>query len=229
MNFINSNSPIPRMIEVPYTDFKYEITKRIYLATPESIPAVNFFDIIESRASRREFEKLPIDRLSVLLWYSAKTRLVAKLDKGNLWQHRPTPSAGGRHPIDILIINSNGEEYAPIYLYDPVAHALCQLSFSNEILKKFLETINNVVPIGKATVIWFAAQFGRTLSKYENGESLVWRDAGALLATMAFAAEALNINCCPIGITGEPWISEILSSNKLVVGAGGCLFGNIPD
>lgn len=225
MKHIKLNSPIPRNRNIQYCDFRYDIINRIYLPTPNSKPIANFFDVVESRISRREFEKLPTDILSLILWYSAKTKLVTKLDNGNLWQHRPSPSAGGRHPIDILIIDSQVQE---VYLYDTLAHTLCQLNSSKEILIELVEVINTIVPINKATIIWFAAQFGRTLSKYEYGESLVWRDAGALLATIAFVAEALQLSCCPIGITGEPLVSKILSSNNFVVGVGGCLVGNMP-
>jgi len=74
-------------------------------------------------------------------------------------------------------------------------------------------------------MLWFAAQFDRTLSRYNNGESLVWRDSGALAATIALVAECLHLSSCAIGITGEPFISQILDSKGALVGVGGLLIG----
>ncbi len=79
---------------------------------------------------------------------------------------------------------------------------------------------------GKGGVIlWFAAQFARTRAFYEQADSLVWRDAGALVATVALLAETLDLACCPLGVTGEPLLSQVLGSDDAVVGAGGCMIG----
>lgn len=84
--------------------------------------------------------------------------------------------------------------------------------------------MESMVPAPEATKTLLVAEPGKTQAKYFNHESLVWRDAGALLATMGFVAEALNLNYCPIGITGEPWAS-MLSSEGNLVGVGAALIG----
>jgi nitroreductase len=38
---------------------------------------------------------------------------------------------------------------------------------------------------------------------YGNSESLVWRDSGALLQTLALAAELYGLGFCPLGILGS--------------------------
>jgi SagB-type dehydrogenase family enzyme len=140
------------------------------------------------------------------------------------WEHRPHASAGGRHPIDIFIINTEDSKNS-IYLYQPIFHSLAALDCQKEKVSELIEAINNVLPIQKGTIIWFGAQFAKTLSKYRNGESLVWKDVGVLTATITLVAEALNLNCCPLGITGEPFVSQIFASEKEVVGVGGILIG----
>jgi SagB-type dehydrogenase family enzyme len=114
-----------------------------------------------------------------------------------------------------------------MYLYEPVPHALSKLRIADQILlEQFLVLVDGIVQLEEATIIWFGAQFGRTLSKYENGDSLVWRDAGALLMTISLVAEFLGLNCCALGITGEPSFSRILESREKVSGVGGLLIGD---
>ena len=48
----------------------------------------------------------------------------------------------------------------------------------------------------------------KTLSKYTDGASLVWRDAGVLLGNLALVASYLNINFCPIGALSPTEIDE---------------------
>ncbi len=86
------------------------------------------------------------------------------------------------------------------------------------------EMVDDVLDSQAATIVLLAAEPGKTLAKYENGASLVWRDAGALLATMAFAAHSLGMNFCPLGITGERCVRS-LDPHRRLVGVGVALLG----
>jgi SagB-type dehydrogenase family enzyme len=130
-----------------------------------------------------------------------------------------------RHPIDILVFNGQDRPRS-VHLYQPEPHALAKLTdLDTSSMEKLCVAVDEVLAPEQAMMLWFGAQFERTLSKYENGESLVWRDAGALLATLSLVAECLSLNCCAIGITGEPFISGILGKDSNVVGVGGLLVG----
>jgi SagB-type dehydrogenase family enzyme len=218
-------SPYPRKTHLDYQEFPYIIGTKIYLSHPPSLRNIPFEDVLESRQSRRQFNGITEQQLSSLLWYSARTRLLRKASDGKvMWQHRPAPSGGGKHPIDLLI--SNYADPGLIYLYDPLAHCLCELSsIQSHKLHNLLQQADQVLKIDGAALIWFAAQFGRTLSKYTYGESIVWRDAGALLATLSFVAAAIGLNFCALGLTGEPSLSQLLDSGNMVLGVGGCLVG----
>lgn len=220
------SSPFPRERELPYSEFLYSIGERSYLPEPDALPAVAFASVLASRESRRSFNPISPDKLNSLLHYSARASVVSSPNQSPRWQHRPTPSAGGRHPIDLLVIQQQGGSQS-VHLYQPEPHALAKLKLAanNLSLDKFCKEVNHVVVQDEATILWFAAQFERTLSKYENGESLVWRDVGALLGTISLVAECLGLNCCAIGITGEPFISELLASNGKVIGVGGLSVG----
>lgn len=81
-------------------------------------------------------------------------------------------------------------------------------------------------PAEDGVLLWFVAQFGRTLGRYVDGESLVWRDAGALLATVYLVCEALGLACCAIGPSGDPDMPQIVGAENELRGVGGCIVGS---
>jgi SagB-type dehydrogenase family enzyme len=224
MKRIDLTSPIPRESTLPYSEFKYQIKEKVYLSEPNVLIDSFVIDVLTSRRSRRTFKTVSAEKLNALLWHSARVICLTP-PVASRWQHRSYPSAGGLHPIDLLVfIGREGSEN--VLLYDPLAHGLSKVVINEgAYFTQLLDLTNQVVPLEEATIIWLGAQFERTLSKYENGESLVWRDAGALIATISLVAESLGLNCCALGITGEPFLSQMLNSRGKVVGVGGVLIG----
>jgi len=217
-------SPKLRPTELRIRDYAYRTSRQIFLPTPSRLPRLAFFEAILKRRSRREFCDLSIIDLSAVLWFTCKT---LEINHGSLgdWQHRCTPSAGGIHPIDILI-STPAKSKGQVFIYEPISHSLKLLSgISTRFLEGLLVEMNEAIPIRRGTIFWFVAQFHKTLSKYKNGESLVWRDSGALMATFCAVAEALALNCCAIGPTGDPYISKMFGGTRKLRGVGGCLVG----
>jgi SagB-type dehydrogenase family enzyme len=217
-------SPVLRPTELRYQEYRYARTGAKYLAVPLDPPEQMFFDVLGRRQTRRRFTA-PLNEaaISALLWYSSKTLATRTEEGGHIWQHRPAPSGGGRHPIDLLVWESDTESPS---LYDPIAHSLVEFETSEpSSARELIDRARTLVPFESASVIWFVAQFDRTLSRYEFGESVVWRDAGVLLGILCLIAEALGVSCCPLGMTGEPCISRLLGSDELTTGAGGLLLG----
>lgn len=161
------------------------------------------------------------------MWHVARTRSSRTLPSGAQWQHRAVPSAGGRHPVDLLIVHRVGRTWK-VEVYDELAHALCDLNIERSALRRLISQARSLVPLGHGTLIWHAAHPWRTLRKYRQGSSLVWRDSGVLTGYLTLAAEALQLNCCPLGITGEPWVSSMLGMPG-VVGVGGSVIGHADD
>jgi SagB-type dehydrogenase family enzyme len=218
-------NPKVRLKQKPIQEFAYRTGKPLFLPPPSHLPRSPFFSTILKRRSRREFLEVSIVDLSNVLWFTCKT-LEINREPTIVWQHRCTPSAGGIHPIDILVLTPAKSKEA-VFIYEPISHSLRPLSgIARSPLNRMIEQTNEVVPIASGTLIWFVAQFQKTLSRYENGESLVWRDSGALLASFCMVAEALSLNCCAIGATGNPHISEIFGKTDKLRGVGGCLLGD---
>ena len=222
MAHIRLNSPSLREPERAPQPFVYTCLGTRILPEPEPLPSPPLFEALSQRKSRREGLRPSREDIAQLLWHSARTLRTAREESGFLWQHRPSPSGGGRHPVDLLICSSLVQP--DLELYDPMAHCLCRLKVADQAaLTQFLKEVDAVLPIGDAAILWFVAQPDKTMSKYRNGESLIWLDAGALLATIYLVAEASGLACCAVGITGAPWVAQALGGEDLLDGLCGCL------
>ena len=180
-------------------------------------------DLLERR-SNRVFSELPRAALGGLLWLSARTIASTVLPTGLRSYHRPAPSAGGLHPIDLVILDTHPKYRS--FVYDPDAHQLVELNTEPKLLRELAHAVSQVLDPQAGIIVLFAGDFERTLGKYFHGESLVWRDSGALQATIEFAAYQLGLNACGIGITGEPFVSSLLRSSGRVLGVGGIVVGS---
>lgn len=222
MVHIRLSSPSLREPECAPETFVYTCLGTEYLPEPAPLPSPPLFEVLARRESRREGLRPSKEDVAQLLWHSARTLRTAREESGFLWQHRPAPSGGGRHPVDLLVCASLTQP--ALELYDPMAHCLCRLEVTDHAaLTQFCKEVDAVLPVGNAVILWFVAQFDRTMSKYQNGESLIWLDAGALLATIYFVAEALGLACCAVGITGAPWVTQALGGEDRLDGLCGCL------
>lgn len=223
--FIDLGNPLPRRHELPCEEFRYATSSDfIALPRPARHATKNFFSVVEHRRTRREFGHLDVMRLSSFLWWSAHTRHADRLPSGFIWEHRPTLSAGGRHPADILVFRPAKSGWR-LYLYEAMTHRLVALTINELLLRAFVANVARIVNPMRGTIIWLAAQPIRTFSKYRWGDSLVWRDAGVLIGHMALVAEALDLNFCPLGTTGEPHLFRLLGAKGKVFGVGGGLLG----
>ncbi|WP_390631171.1 nitroreductase family protein [Roseiconus lacunae] len=217
---MGNGEPKPRNVRLQYEGAKCRVSERRNLPVPQKRNERSFFDVIENRRSRRSFGLLSDAHLGSLLWYTAKT--IRTLDS---WESRMTPSAGGIHPVDILIVDVfNG--FARARLYDSMAHALSTiLDTQGFAAQHLLNRVNEVVEIQEGVAVVFAAQFGKTRAAYENADSLVWRDAGALVCSFYMVCESIGLNCCALGATCASEVSDVLGSS-LYSGVGGCVVGS---
>jgi hypothetical protein len=147
-------------------------------------------------------------------------------DNGRRWMHRTPPSAGGCHPVDLFVM-SWPQAGSSLQRYDCIGHALAPCQTDSEAAIHWAAELKRLVPIGAVgTLLWFGIEWNRTRSRYAAADTLVWRDVGAVLATITFVAEAAGLAVLPFGATGEPWFSLMIRSDGVVTGGGGCLVGD---
>jgi SagB-type dehydrogenase family enzyme len=224
MGITRLRSPTPRQQALGALDSSWSTNRARALPAPEHSHAADAFRVLDSRRTHRHFRALPKQELSTFLWYSARSRLSYLDESGRRFESRPAPSAGGCHPYDLLVVRPRkGELTASIY--EPSTHGLSELRCARTALRRFVKNISEAISPELGTILWLIAQPHRTQNHYRFPESLLWRDAGALIGVMAIVAESLRLSFCPVGATGDPHLATVMGQGRNVYGLGGVIVG----
>jgi hypothetical protein len=176
--------------------------------------------LLRSRRTDRTIGSLSVDQLGPWFELSCRAQEVHSSNYGFDLSLRPSPSAGAIHPIHLILALPG---VAPFMRYDAIDHVLVETP-TQLVASEVHRAMQGVLPAPDATLVLLAAEVGKTAAKYEHPASLVWRDAGALLAVLGLSAHALGLGFCPLGVTGEPWVSGLLEQQGLF-GVGAAFVG----
>jgi SagB-type dehydrogenase family enzyme len=212
--------PIPRSHPKAYESPHWDIAQTIHLDVPRAKRQIDFWHVLDSRSSRREFVTPNNDTLSEILWYTCKSK--RRLDKDGIRIHKNIPSAGALHPISI-IVQSMGK--GGLSLYDDVSHSMLSLGVSEEKIDALSRLVSSVLDTKNGTVFWFVADVHKVDCFYENANSLILRDSGVILANLCLVAEALNLASCPLGILGDAVLKESIAMPWQMRGVGAWVVG----
>ena len=201
--------PAPRSTPLPYRVHPFVTTGQEYLEAPLEHCGPDVLAVMKSRRCRREFRKLTGQNRSELLWYTAKASFKGRRDGFVTRQHRPIPSAGGLHPIDLVWQQNEGAGHT-LALYDAVGHSFRTIAADSAAVARLRRKLNSVLDSQAGDIVWLIADFAKVRAVYENSTSLVWRDVGVLIGALCIVAEALCLAACPVGICGDSWIREVL-------------------
>jgi len=220
MTHIKLQTPKPRKAPKAFSEFPYALGASRQLPQFSEAKPISPMRLFMSRRTSAPRRILTDVQLGTVLWTLGKTFEYRMQHDGRVWQHRIPPSAGGCHPIDLLVFRNRR-----LFLYDCICHRLHRVENSRRIALDRLFRHFAEAATGTGDIIVLAAQFDRTMSRYAHGESLVWRDAGALIATCYLACAAHDLSCTALGPTGGSLLNEALNGKSLVEGVGGCLVG----
>jgi SagB-type dehydrogenase family enzyme len=216
------SEPRPRADAHAYVPWTWPQGTRRQLAARSEPLTLDLVALLEQRQTRREFTRaLTDDKLGEFLWLACRTRSSRPSPFGFEQQSRSHPSAGAMHPIHVLLAR-NAQDWQR---YEPVEHALVQLPGTQTAAATARDESAALVPLDQGVLIALAAEPGRTAAKYESPESLVWRDAGAVLGYMSVVAEALGLSFCPLGILGERFVSSATGDDTRIHAAGLAILG----
>lgn len=221
MEWQDLQNPRPRSEPLTYTPVVWPMSTLRPLPDNLRPSTPPFASVVESRRTRYCFEPLLDEQLANLMHLTCRVRATRAGPLSFSQSYRPVPSAGAIHPVHVLL-HRPGD--LMVHRYDPYEHGLRALHSSLN-LAALRAAMHEVIYAPYATLILFVAEPGLTSSKYEASSSLVWRDAGVLLGAVAMAAEALSLNFSPIGVTGEPWVSQLIP-NAPLRGVGAAFVGS---
>ncbi len=222
MTWIDLGNPAPRRSPFPYVPVVWPTCISMQFSPHSDPEDCDLIRTLDLRRSQRSFGFLDEKKLGNLLWHCCRIQENQHADLGFPLSLRPCPSAGSIHPIHV-VVSLPGK--AGWMRYDPLEHALALVPDSDEAAASARLKAGSVVLPGDGVVLMFVAEPGKTFSKYTEANSLIWRDAGVLLGYFSMIAHALRLSFCPLGITGEPWASELDKQGRLI-GVGLAIVGS---
>lgn len=209
---------------IPFAPYLYRGNEVIKLPMAISdVPKSDFLTVFSERRSIKVLGECPLNALSQLLYFAVKPYSIGIDDYGVTVYRSASPSAGGRHPIDILV-GMKEAEGRKLFLYQSLSHSLMRLDIAEDIQRIFFDDIEGTLPFGESTLLWFSLQYLRTSSKYTDYLSLIWRDVGAQLCCLQQAAKYVGVDSCPIGYLAQESFQKLFQTDKLI-SAGGMIIG----
>lgn len=195
---------------------------------PQHVDATSprFFEVLSARRSRTG-SGISNGRIGSLLWHSMQLRERNFGGRFGQWESRATPSAGGLHPIRVLVLPTASDTPAGLYADDRHALCLCGTDPRNALALN----LSSVVELSGATTgttLQLVADTARIASCYDNYETLLWRDAGALTMTLCLVAEALGMTALPLGRIGTD-IVQAFGLEEPIVALGAVHIGEHSD
>lgn len=178
-------------------------------------------DVLTDRHSQREWGPPSLEDVATVLLRCGRVMDWVAGPDGYVASHRPVPSAGARHPLDVHLLAGRVEGLpAGAWRFDALRCELVRTSLAHEPALAHLGLVLAAEPPPAALVA--VAHLHRTLSRYPTGLSLLWRDAGALLGTLHLCSTDLGLASCIAGTCGvlldEPVIG-VIDVGVLLVGA----------
>ena len=160
--------------------------------------------LLRRRRSVRELQPCNLVDLSTLLFNGARVLDEWPDRHGTNISYRPHPSAGGRHPLSILVLADEVEGLEPgAWAFDPSRCNLTDADWDPDRIDDALSVASNALGgLRPPTLLLAVAEPERTLSRYPAGTAHLWRDAGALLSTLHLLAASLGLASCIVGISG---------------------------
>jgi hypothetical protein len=164
-----------------------------------------FARLLRNRCSQRSLGNADIHEVLAVTHQCMRTTATALADDGSILRHRGTPSAGARHPIEAVLVNvslsglSEGSWWVDGDRGES-RHLLLSAPDMLPLVERCLAAGGwDVPPPGFVVLI---ANFAATTTRYAAGATLVWRDAGALSATLHLAFAAAGLASCILGVGG---------------------------
>lgn len=184
---------------------------------------MSFGDIIQSRKSRRIFEKtpLPLGELSFLLWATQGIKreggaILGKRQEegtGTSVTFRNVPSAGSRHALETyLFVNCVEGLEKGIYHYLPQNHQLECLDSHTDFSQDLLRAVCNQRFAAEAPVLfaWSALPYRMEWRYGMKAAKYILLDAGHVCQNLYLSCENLGLGACAVGAYDQELMDELL-------------------
>lgn len=217
------NEPVPKANPESWPLISWPVRFRRHCPPVTAPPSLTFTEVFEGRRSARELETAPLRTVLNLLGYALSPRFVREGDPLGRTR-RPSLSSGALHPIETVIVH--GRSRRRVLRYDARLHCVELLRVANsDAVKRFDNRCRSILPDASATTLCFIGDSRRVAAAYDNYESLLWRDAGAVLQTVALTATAYRLGFCPLGLLGTDLVIALGLDRNFIVPVGCAVLG----
>jgi len=192
--------PLPAVKERTYLESFPLFTPDIESLKQEDVP---FTYVVEERKSKREqIAPVTVEQLGEFLYRSARIKKI-NLQKPQDTLHRPFPSGGAIHEIEIypLVYQCAGIEQG-LYHYNGLDHKLGKISEFTPEIKALLQMSQHATGKSAPPQILFilSARFQRFSWKYQSiSYACMLKNSGVLIQTMYLIATAMKLSPCGVG------------------------------
>ncbi len=155
-----------------------------------------------------------------LLWHITRQTAPPHFGRSGLRvEHRVPPSAGGLHPFSLVCLSA---EEPGAKIYDVGAHCFLPIVGDYTLLQR-LNTlaVSAVTGTNRGCTVRFIADAELADAAYANSETLLLRDAGALVAVASLFAEQLGLAACPLGFLGQELVAPLGFPDHRFLSMGG--------
>lgn len=213
--------PMPRHTPLAWAPHQFDVVATEALSRPGPPSSRTFADVIAKRRSAVG-DPIKLSLVAELLWHAVGWKGHAPSGRAGLpiaWS--ASPSSGGLQSINIVCIPDDSS--AP-RLYDPVNHAYLLLRANDERVRlENRKAVLSVTGLQSGCTLRLIGDRSKISAAYENAQSLLLRDAGAILATICLCAEWLGLSACPLGFLGDAMLPLLALPGDRFQGVGGIL------
>jgi SagB-type dehydrogenase family enzyme len=178
-------------------------------------------EVLRTRRPRRDWTPPAFSDITGVLVGAGRVVTWIEAPDGYITTRRPTPSAGARHPHDLYLLAAEVDGLAAgTWAFDALRCELVRTDLAHEpALRRIGRALDTPPPPAAIVPV---ANIERTLSRYPSGISLLWRDAGALLATLQLCATDAGLASCITGTCGlliDDYAAGVTDTGALALGA----------
>lgn len=219
-----ADEPAPRR-PAPWSRFDWPVGPGEPLAEPWSGGDRPFADVAWSRRSWIGGSVEPA-AAGNLLHHLTRDRHAPRMLRDPLFSHqRVSPSAGGLHPYVFVCI---GDRDGRALMYAADTHSFHPFNVNHAELsdlnaRQVGEALGRMPGTGPVPGVTVRIIMDRTRveAAYRNPDTLILRDAGALLAVALMVSEWLGLSACALGFIGTDFAARLGLPDDRFVATGG--------
>lgn len=195
-----ASEPNPRVHPVAPPEISWPVCARLAVPWLDP-PDVPFTVVLRSRRSRRRLSPAPLNQ--TLGWLNFTTAPAYFSEHAGVQRlQAPALSAGALSSVIPLLLSRRGRPR--LFRPRPLDSETEALAVSDlDPLYRLRANATTLLPCaGGCDLVVLLCDLERLTAAYEGAESLAWRDAGAMLQTLALTATAVGLSFCPLGLLG---------------------------